>query len=216
MGERIQCRVDFDLWLVREDTGPTSTTAKFWYFDLPAERDRPADWTELLSRLLYDANVRLSRQEPHDPGYFEFTRYAVTPVDLPLMLAWNGDRSSEAVAAHLPWLTAAHKVVWEFTACHFIDDLGAYDGMEFEDFTELVLYRAMDTGLLPAAEAAAFLDRFYPGRGRQVLADRDRRYANLVGIRPPRGFRRLPGEQPWRCGPLLARDLGPPPPVHTR
>jgi hypothetical protein len=211
MGERIQCRVDFDFRLFREDTGPTGTLPKTWYFDLPVERDRPADWTELLSRLFYDANVRLSRQEPQESGYFEFTRYAVSPVDLGLLLAWDGDRSSAAVAGHMPWLLAAHKVVWEFTACHFVDDFGAYDGMEFEDFTELVLYRAMDSGVIRLDVARAFLDRFYPGRASLVLADRDRRYANLVGIRPAQGFRRRPGEQPWRCGPLLSRDLPPPP-----
>jgi hypothetical protein len=215
MGERIQCRIDFDFRLVREDTGPTGTLPKTWYFDLPAERDRPADWTELLSRLFYDANVRLSHQEPRESGYFEFTSYAVSRVDLGMMLAWAGDRSTSAIAAHMPWLLAAYKVVWEYTACHFVDDFGAYDGMEFEDFTELVLYRAMDTGIIGLAAALAFLDRFYPGRGAQVLAERDRRYANLVGIRPTQGFRRLPGEQPWRCGPLLTRDL-PPPPVAAR
>jgi hypothetical protein len=118
------------------------------------------------------------------------------------MLAWDGVASHDQAAAHLPWILAAGAVSWEFSACYFVDDTGAYDGMTGYDFSELILYRALAAGAISADESLAFLDRLYPGRGGDVFAERAERYANLIVVRPAAAYRRPPGSEPWISGPV--------------
>jgi hypothetical protein len=70
------------------------------------------------------------------------------------------------------------------------------------DFSELLLYRALDAGETSPELAFAFLSHLYPNSGPKVFAERSERYANLVGVRPTVLFRRPPGTQPWISGPV--------------
>lgn len=203
-----QQRVDLQYRLV-QPTGLMSATTmpKTWFFDLPVHRERPELWTELLHRIVYDANVRLRRQAPYDEAWLRLDGFTVEPVDLAHMLAWDGTRTREAIAEHLPWIISAGSIVWETAGCLIVDDAGRYDGMEGEDFAELILYRALDEGRIDEAGVRDFLERLYPGRGAAYLADRRRRSANLVAIRPTSAFRKAPGLPPFGSGPPRPEDL---------
>lgn len=208
MGEHTQQRVDLQYRLATaSDPASPGPQQKTWFFDLPVDRCPSSAWEELLHRIFYDANVMLRRREPADEAWLALDRFEVSPVDLDTMLAWDGTASREAAGAHLPWLLSASAVVWEPAACYIVDDDGVYDGMEGEDFTELVLCRALNTGRVDEAAARTFLDRFYPGRGEAVFADRRQRYRNLLGIRDTVEFRKAPGTQPWCSGPVRETDL---------
>jgi hypothetical protein len=208
MGEHTQQRVDLQYRLTTpSEPASPGTRHKTWFFDLPVERERPDAWEELLQRIFYDANVKLRRREPGDEAWLALDRFEISPVDVGIMLAWDGTMSWDAAAAHLPWLLSAAAAVWEFAACYIVDDAGAYDGMEGEDFTELVLCRALRSGRVTEPDARAFLDRFYPGRGEAVFADRRQRFRNLLGLRDTVEFRKAPGAQPWCSGPVREADL---------
>jgi hypothetical protein len=79
--------------------------------------------------------------------------------------------------------------------------------MTGNDFSELVLYRALDEGLVTDGQARDFLAKLYPGNP-AVYDDRDERRSNLVGVRPTTAFRRSPGTTPFTSGPVLAEDAG--------
>jgi hypothetical protein len=72
----------------------------------------------------------------------------------------------------------------------------------FDDFSELVLYRAMAAGRVTDEQARKFLTKLYPGNGDSVFADRRDRMANLVTVRPATAFRRAPGSRPYASGPV--------------
>lgn len=206
--ERVARRVDLTYRLEGQSGRSETTQSKSWFFDLPAARDSTPYWTELLNRLFYDANVAMRRREPNDANWLQLDGVAVSDVDLVEMLAWNGRTTMESAQRHLPWVLSAQRVVWEYTACHFIDDGGAYDGMAANDFTELMLARALAAGLCDDAGAIAFLERFYPGHGAEVHSERAERLANLTIIRPVPAFRKRPGDQPWVSGPPALADIG--------
>lgn len=209
MGMRIQKRVDLTYGL---STRGSEALEKTWFFDLPTQHDHQEAWTELLHRIFYDANLKMTRREPGDQAFLFLRDFRVAPVDAATMLAWDGTTTREATAVHNPWIRSAHQVVWEFTACYFVDETGAYDGMEGEDFAELTLYRALADGRATEVTARAFLDRLYPGHGSAIFADRLARLRNLLGVRATREFRRPPGSRPWRSGPVQPEDLAAPTP----
>jgi hypothetical protein len=178
------------------------TQTKTWFFELPQGRDTENGWTELLNRVFYDANVLLRSREPNDTTYLAVDTFTTAPVSAETMLAWDGVATQERAAAHLPWILSSGTVSWEFSACYFVDDAGAYDGMTGNDFSELILYRVLDAGQTTPQQALDFLDRLYPGRGEALFAQRSARYANLVGVRPSTAFRRPPDSVPCVSGPV--------------
>ncbi len=201
MSPRIASRADVRYRLVQDFGASADTHTKSWFFDIPRSRDTNDDWTELLNRILYDANTLMRSREPDDTSWLSVDSFTTASVSTATMLAWSGVVTQEQAAVHLPWILAAGAVSWEFSACYFVDEAGAYDGMTGNDFSELILYRALDSGETSPEQALAFLDHLYPGRGESVFAERSTRYANLVGIRPSDAYRKVPGTQPWISGP---------------
>jgi hypothetical protein len=202
MTHHTQQRVDLHYRLAGPESVSPGTQGKTWFFDLPVDRLHPDGWTELLHRIFYDANVKLRRREPLDGNWLALDRFEVSAVDAAVMLAWDGVATPEKAEAHLPWILASSRVVWEYTGCYFVDEAGGYDGMTGNDFSELVLYRALAEGRTDAATAQAFLERLYPGHGGSVYAERDQRFQNLVEVRPTPDYRRTPGATPWMSGPV--------------
>jgi hypothetical protein len=197
-----QYRVDLAYRLAGPMGRSAGTQSKTWFFDVPA-----VGWDELLNRLFYDANVGMRRREPRDENWLALDGYQVSPVLLDTMLAWDGEATAEKAAVHLPWILASGAVTWEYTSCHLVDETGAYDGMTGNDFSELILYRAMAAGRVDEARARDFLGKLYPSNGDGVFADRHQRMANLVTVRPANAFRRAPGSTPYESGPLRFEDV---------
>jgi hypothetical protein len=191
-----QYRVDLTYRLAGLDGASADTHSKTWFFDLAAP-----GWDELLPRLFYDANAGLSRAEPRDTSWLALDGYEVSPVALETMLAWNGEATAAQAAEHLPWILAASRVTWEYTACYLVDSTGAYDGMTGNDFAELILYRALADGRVSDAQAQEFITKLYPGNA-TIFANREQRLANLVTVRPVSAFRRTPGTTPYVSGPV--------------
>jgi hypothetical protein len=173
------------------------THRKTWFFDVAA-----VDWDELLNRVCYDANVELRRREPDDESWLALDSYQVSPVVLDTMLAWDGEATAARAAAHLPWILAGSAVTWEYTSCYLVDEAGRYDGMTGNDFSELILYRALAAGRVTAPQAQDFLAKLYPATGAAVFDDRPSRLANLLAVRPSTAFRRPPGTTPYVSGPV--------------
>jgi len=196
-----QYRVDLAYRLAGPAGRSADTHSKTWFFDLAA-----ADWDELLHRVFYDANVSLRRREPNDENWLALDSFQVGPVLVDTMLAWDGEATAGKAAAHLPWILASGAVTWEYTSCHLVDEAGAYDGMTGNDFSELVLYRALAAGRVTEARARDFLAKLYPGKGESIYADRAERMANLVTVRPATAFRRAPGSTPYVSGPVRHED----------
>jgi len=179
-----------------------NTQSKSWFFDIPAARDSDEAWTELLNRIFYDANVRLGHAEPGDVNFLNLETFAHTPVDVEAML-----RDAGASWDALPWFEAARKVIWETTACYFVDDDGQYDVMGPSDFTELVMNRLLLAGRVDEAKFVALFDGLSalvgkPPVGRMYFDDRAARFANIIGVRPASFYKRKPGETPVRSGPV--------------
>jgi hypothetical protein len=205
---RVARRADVQYRLVQAFGAMSAgTQTKTWFFDLPRSRDTTDGWTELLNRIFYDANMLMRSREPNDTTWLAVDTYATTPVSAPTMLAWDGRATRERAAAHLPWILSSSAVSWEFSSCYFVDDGGGYDGMTGNDFSELVVYRALEAGQTSPEQALTFLDHLYPGKGESVFADRSTRYANLLGVRPSAAYRRPPGSQPWTSGPVRPGDF---------
>jgi hypothetical protein len=198
-----QFRVDLTYRLAGPAGSTPDTHAKAWYFDLPA-----AYWDELLPRVFYDANVGLRRREPYDESWLVLDGYEVSPVSLGTMLAWDGEATAAKAAVHLPWMLASAAVTWEYSSCYLVDAAGGYDGMTGNDFSELVLYRALAEGRVNEAQAQEFLGKLYTSNGAEVYTDRQQRMANLLAVRPSTAFRRPPGSPPFTSGPPHPRDLG--------
>jgi hypothetical protein len=205
---RTQQRVDLRYRVAGADgTVTPATLPRSWYFDLPMRRHRTEAWTELLQRIFYDANVALRRRKPQDGEWYVLDSVDVSPVDGARMLAWDGTRTEESALAHLPWMLAPGGTFWESASRLIVDDAGRYDGMEGEDFSELVLYRALAQGRVDEPAARAFLERLYPGHGADCFGDREQRFANIVEVRPTDEFRRAPGTTPWSSGPPSPQDV---------
>lgn len=179
------------------------TQTKVWYFDLPAERATGAALQELIVRIFYDANVSLRRRQPDDPAWFHVATITTRAVDEAAMFAWSGEASADAARVHMPW--QLQRVVWEHATCYIVDDAGRYDGMGANDLAELIAYRAEDAGRRSRADVHAFLGKLYPkpGAADEYIADRAKRFANIVQVRPAQlgVFRRAPGTQPIVSGP---------------
>ncbi len=197
-----QYRVDLAYRLAGPVGRSADTHHKTWYFDVSM-----LDWDELLHRVCYDANVDLRRREPRDESWLALDSYQVSPVLVDTMLAWDGGTTADKAATHLPWILASAAVTWEYTSCYFVDGTGGYDGMSGNDFSELVLYRALAAGRATAGQALEFLAKLYPDNGASVFADRKQRMANLVTVRASAAFRRAPGDTPFASGPVHAEDL---------
>jgi len=197
-----QYRVELTYRLAGPNGRTPDTHSKTWFFDLPS-----ADWDELLHRVFYDANVGLRRREPRDEGWLALDSYRVSPVLVDTMVAWDGGATAGRAAAHLPWIIASGAVTWEYTSCYLVDATGGYDGMTGNDFSELVLYRALAAGRITDVQAREFLAKLYPAHGAAVFADREERMANLVVVRPTAAFRRPPGSAPFVSGPVRVEDL---------
>ena len=202
-GPRVTRRADVHYRLAHPAGAMSGDThTKSWFFELPRARDDTDGWTELLNRIFYDANVLMRSREPRDEAFLAVDTFTTAPVSAATMLAWDGVATQEQAAVHLPWILSHSAITWEFSACYFVDDAGAYDGMTAYDFSELILYRALEAGQTSEEDALAFLDRLYPGKGGEVFGDRSQRLANLLGVRPSAAFRRAPDTLPWRSGPV--------------
>jgi hypothetical protein len=197
-----QYRVDLAYRLAGPAGLNPDTHEKTWYFDLPV-----VNWDELLPRLFYDANVGMRRREPHDESWLVLDSYQAGPVPVDTMLAWDGEASAGKAAVHLPWILAAGAVTWEYSSCYLIDEAGGYDGMTGNDFSELVLYRALAAGRVTEAQAQEFLAKLYPANGASYFADRQQRLADLASVRTTAAFRRPPGSTPFESGPVRGEDL---------
>jgi hypothetical protein len=200
---RTQQRIDLHYRLATPTGASATTQERSWFFDLPQQQNTEEHWRELLHRLFFDANTKLKSREPNDPNWLALDRWTVTPVDASLMLAWDGATTKESAQKYLPWVVAHFGIVWEFSACYFIDDNSAYDGMTGYDFSELVLYRAIERGDASEAQGRTFMSRLYPkGNSGAYFDDRAQRYQNLLGVRPSPEFRKAPQSQPWVSGPV--------------
>lgn len=198
---RVACRVDVHYRLAQIYGASADTHSKTWFFEIPQSRDTADGWRELLNRIFYDANSLMRSREPNDTSWLAVDTFTTTPVSTTTMLAWSGVATQEQAATHLPWILAAGAVSWEFSACYFVDDTGAYDGMTGNDFSELLLYRALDAGQTSPEQTKEFLDHLYLGKGERLYDERSQRYANLVDVRVQDLYRRPPGSQPWISGP---------------
>ena len=197
-----QHRVDVAYRLSGPGGSSPGTQHKTWFFDVTT-----VDWDELLHRVFYDANAGMRRREPRDDSWLALDSYRTSPISLPTMLAWDGEATQDKAAAHLPWILASAAVSWEYTSCYLVDASGAYDGMTGNDFSELVLYRALAEGRATQTQAQDTLAKLYPGHGDAVWSDRRQRIANLVTVRASGAFRRTPGSTPYVSGPVKAEDL---------
>jgi hypothetical protein len=201
-GHRALRRIDLAYRLISTSGAASAQTLpKTWFFDVPVERDHRNWWGELLHRIFFDANVKLRERDPDDSSWLAMDSFEILPVSVAELFTWTGARDLDSVAGTVPMLVAAGNVDWEWSGNYFVDDTGMYDGMAGEDFAELVAYRALMDGNATEARVLDFLERLYPGRGAEVFADRDARYANLTLIRPTDHFRKLPGAEPWASGP---------------
>lgn len=211
MTSRATRRVDLEHTLFTPTGRAPDTRPKRWFFDLPAVRDTEPQWSELLHRIFYDANVGLRRREPADQGWLGWVSFKVSAVDEAAMLAWDGVATKEAADRYLPWIAAASAVVWEPAAAFYVDDAGRYDGLSGYDYSELLLSRALAGGRVDEAGALAFVRKLFPGGGddgaRQLIAERQQRLVNIEVVRPTAAFRRAPGTEPARSGPVLLSDL---------
>ena len=108
---------------------------------------------------------------------------------------------------HMPWMVAASNIVWEPSACFIVDDAGRYDSLNGTEFSELVLYRALEAGTISESVGNAFMAKLYPGSREELFADRIQRFANLIVIRPSSAFRRPPDAPPAQSGPPSSADV---------
>jgi hypothetical protein len=167
-----------------------------WFFEVPAARDTPEAWAELLHRIFYDSNVQQLRTvDPAEAKWLGLERFSTAPVDPLKVLAWDGAPATRAEA--FPWSDP----------CYFVDDAGRYDVMTAHDYTELVLLRLHAAGTVDRAGYVRFFERYFPnaekGAGDELWNDREQRLANLVLIRSqPHLYRRAPGSQPVASGPV--------------
>ncbi len=204
MSERIQRRVDVHYRLASPSGQTPTTQERSWFFDVPVPRDGDDQWRELLHRIFYDANVKMRAREPGDENWLALDRWSVTPVDVQTMLAWDGQTTQEKGRLHLPWVMAHFAIVWEASACYFVDESGTYDGMTGYDYCELLLYQALRDGKTELATGRAFMNHLYPkGDSEGYFNDREARLKNIAMVRPGVTFRKRPGEQPWASGPVV-------------
>jgi hypothetical protein len=167
-----------------------------WFFEVPAARDTPEAWGELLHRIFYDSNVQQLRTvDPEDARWLGLERFTTTAVEPRDVLAWDGAPASRAEA--FPWSDP----------CYFVDGDGRYDVMTAHDYTELMLLRLHAAGAVDRAGYVRFFERYFPhaekGAGEELWNDRDQRLANLVLIREqPHLYRRAPGSVPVASGPV--------------
>ena len=197
---RAPYRVDLRYGLFHPVNGQApGTQSKTWFFDAP----QGALTAELLHRIFYDANVRMRRREPNDHAYLGLVDFEVRLVEVGALLAWDG-KSGEP----FPWFASQRAIVWEPGACFIVADDGRYDNFDQHDFTELLMNRLLDAGVVDPARFVAFFDRYFPnaaGSGQSTFEQRAERTANLVAIRA-QGFRKPPGAAPFASGPPLAAD----------
>jgi len=184
--------------------------SKSFYFELPADRDTQAGWFELLHRIFYDSSVESRRQEPSDPNWLALAGFEVMPVNPEQMFAWSGSRDRESVELHMPWWTARDGITSHRYACWWVDDRGRYDGMAVDEFTELLCYRAVESGVFEATQVLALMTLIHqdPSVAARMLDDRDQRLANLTCVRPTQAFRKQPDSRPCLSGPLDADVFG--------
>jgi hypothetical protein len=156
---------------------------KTWFFAAPESRDSDADFLELLERIFADANAKLRAAEPDDRSSLVLSSFAMTPLNVRDIAGWTGATDAETTRKYLPWFLSERAVVWEFSACWLVDENGRYDGLDAYAFTELMLYRGVETQQIAEAEAVSFLDKLYSGRGRAIFDDRAARLRNIDVIR---------------------------------
>lgn len=203
---RVFRAVELHFRLATPQGSSIETSERRWVFEIPAARDHREAWHELLHRIFYDQNVEGRRAEPGDWNWLAMDRFEVSPIDLTAATEWSGARDPASIAAHVPWHAA---MTATSPACWWVDDEGRYDGMEAEDFSELIGLRRFAAGELDEAGLVRFLDTLYPGFGARVFAERATRLANIACVRT-RGFRKAPGEPPIASGPPRAAHVSPP------
>lgn len=194
-----RCRVSLHYRLVRDGVPTPDTQQKTWFFDLPRKWATAEGFREILNRIFFDTNAMMRAREPGDRAHLALDSFTVAPVDLAETLSWDGTATREAAAKYLPWIIAHQRLVWEPAACLVVDEAGRYDGMTGNDFSELVVFRALEEGAIGEAEALSFIQKLFPGggpsNGQGMFDDRAQRMANLVMVRPQPG-RRTPNQRP--------------------
>lgn len=194
---RVFARADVTFRLNLAWGGPVpGERGRRWFFEVPAARDTPDGWGELLHRIFYDTNVQQLRSvEPEDAKWLGLERFATARVEPLDVLAWDGSPATRGQA--FPWTDP----------CYYVDEEGRYDVMTSHDFTELMLLRLHHAGAVDRSGYVRFFERYFPnaekGAGEELWNDREQRLANLVLIRSqPHLYRRAPGSLPVTSGPI--------------
>jgi large subunit ribosomal protein L7/L12 len=191
-----KCSLRLPSGAVSPDTSP-----RCWFFELPRDHDTPEHWKELVPRIMFDINTGLRRRQPDDLAWIDVESIKVYPVRPRQVLT-----APETAPRSLAWVNFDKERVWEPAVCYYVDDAGRYDVMSGHDFTELLLYRLLDSGGITPEQFRGFLDRYYgesdPAAGLRIYADRWARLANLTTIRADAvAPRKTPYEPPFSCCP---------------
>ncbi|MBA3549178.1 MAG: hypothetical protein H0T76_22120, partial [Nannocystis sp.] len=194
---RVFRTVHLHLRLASFDGVSPSTQERRWYFELPAARDTPEAWNELLHRIFYDQNVMLQRAEPDDQNWLALASFEVIPLDARPTLGWADVSEHEHGDPFLPW--QAELTVG--AACAWVDDDGRYHPIEAEDFSELIGLRRFAAGEVDEAALLRLLDGLHPGQGARCFAEREGRLAGIACAMPSASFHKTPGEPPIASGP---------------
>jgi len=185
-------------------TSPNSlspnTERKRWFFEVPADRDTPDGWAELLHRIFYNANCFQQQQEPQDKSWWALEVFETIDIDTGKALSWDGRTTPESAADKIPWCLL--KKDWEPAVCYYVDNTGRYDALDMNAFCELLAYRAAEEERFKK-QAETFIHHLYPDKGTQIWKDRSHRMENIACIREPLPIPtyREPGDKPWVSGP---------------
>lgn len=203
---RFCARVDMTCFLNMASGGKSpDTRMRSWFFEIPSHCHDAAHWQELIPRIFYDMNVALRRREPNDAAWISVEDFKVKPIDVGAIVAGDG---SEA----LPWDELDKQRIWEPAVCYFVNDMGQYDVMSANDFTELLLNRAWQTQMITEQKFIDFLDKHFSAReqgaSKRIHASAAQRFQNLITVRNTPGvFRKQPGAGSFVCGPVAAADI---------
>jgi hypothetical protein len=135
-------------------------------------------------------------REPGDHAFLRMVSFKTSKVDLAAVKKSRGDEA-------FGWHEAQRNVVWEPSALFIVDAQGRYDNIGANDFTELLAHRMLEQKVLDEAGFVAFCDaHFKKTAGKDILADRAKRLANLTEIRGGGAPRKAVGAKPIASGPI--------------
>ncbi len=187
----------------------SAPATKTWFVDVPVSLSAMEFWEELVLRILYDANTNRQRADPLERSWFDLDGCNLAVVDPLHTLAWDGAFTEASLTAYLPFLVAQAKVSWEASACFLVDEMGEYSTLRAEQFIELLVYRALDSGRITEDIARTFLERLFPGQAEDLLGRWPTALDELTANRATRQFRKTPAQVPFQAGPVDPADLAP-------